>query len=64
MLVTTNVRVPLIEDSTGGEAVNAGSTDGGGLWRATSGIIERSRVLYHVLCSRSLNEARSLPPLS
>lgn len=68
MLVTTNVRVPLIEDSTGGEAANAGFTDRGGDCaahsRATSGIIERSRVLYHVLCSRSLNEARSLPQLS
>lgn len=32
--------------------------------RATSGITERSGVLYHVLCSWSLNQARSLPPLS
>lgn len=32
--------------------------------RAVSGIIERSRVLYHVLFSWSLNQARSLPLLS
>lgn len=64
MLVPIGVRVPLIEDSTGREAVNAGFRDGA-LWsHATSGIIERSRVLYHVLCSRSLNQARSLCPLS
>lgn len=50
-------RLRMLDSQTGGGDCAAHS-------RATSGIIERSRVLYYVLCSRSLNEARSLPPLS
>lgn len=58
MLVTTDVGVSLIENSTGREAVNAGLR-AGALHSQQWAIIERSRVSY-VLFSWSLNQAHSL----
>lgn len=65
MLVTTDVRVPLIENSRGrlwmldSKMEHCTAISG-----AASGIMERSRILYHVLFSWSLNQAHSLPLLS
>lgn len=59
MLVTTNVRVPLIEDSTGGEAANAGFTDrGGGLCSPQPRYLRYNRKVKGIISCFMLQELK------